>query len=297
MVLTLPAPPQSLAAPAAKPKLLDQLRQAIRALHYSIKTEEAYVHWARRYILFHGKRHPAEMGEAEVNQFLTDLAVSRRVAASTQNQALAALLFLYEKVLRRPLDRLEGVVRAKRPKRLPVVLCRDEVQRILAQLNGVYRLIALLQYGAGLRLQECLQLRVKDLDGGNNVIMVRHGKGGKDRRTMFPEAVKPALREHVRRILDQHRRDLSRGLGRVPMPEAFDRKAPRRQSRILLAIRLPRVHDLRRSAHRPASTLAPARECCRPCIQAGRRALRHRQTSDHPRPAALLRDAPARSRL
>jgi integron integrase len=226
MSLALPARPQSPAAPTAQPKLLDQLRQAIRALHYSVKTEEAYAHWARRYILFHGKRHPAELGEFEVNQFLTDLAVAHRVAASTQNQALAALLFLYEKVLRRPLDRLEGVVRAKRPKRLPIVLTRDEVQRILAQLNGVYRLIALLQYGAGLRLLECLQLRVKDLDGGNNVIIVRHGKGGKDRRTMFPEAVKPALREHVRRVLDQHRRDLARGLGRVPMPEAFDRKSP-----------------------------------------------------------------------
>jgi integron integrase len=148
------------------------------------------------------------------------------VAASTQNQALAALLFLHEKVLRQPLNRLEGVVRAKRPKRLPVVLSRDEVQRILAQLDGAYRLIALLQYGAGLRLLECLQLRVKDLDGGSNVIVVRHGKGGKDRRTMFPEAVKPALREHVRQVLEQHRRDLSRGLGRVPLPEAFDRKSP-----------------------------------------------------------------------
>ena len=217
--------PESLAA-AAKPKLLDQLRMAIRALHYSLKTEEASVHWVRRYILFHGKRHPADMGEVEVNAFLTDLAVSKRVSASTQNQALAALLFLYEKVLRRPLDRLEGVVRAKRPKRLPVVLSREEVQRILAQLNGAYRLIALLQYGAGLRLLECLQLRVKDLDGGNNVIIVRHGKGGKDRRTMFPEAVKAGLREHVRLVLEQHRHDLTRGLGRVPLPAAFDRKSP-----------------------------------------------------------------------
>jgi integron integrase len=220
------APPSSGPAPSVRPKLLDQLRHAVRALHYSLKTEEAYVHWARRYILFHNKRHPAEMREPQVNEFLTDLAVRQHVAASTQNQALAALLFLYDKVLHQPLDRLQGVVRAKRPQRLPVVLTRDEVQRIIDRLDGVYRLVALLQYGCGLRLLECLSLRVKDLDGGNNVILVRHGKGGKDRRTMFPEAVKPQLRAHVRRVRDLHQRDLARGLGAAPLPEAFDRKSP-----------------------------------------------------------------------
>jgi integron integrase len=165
------------------------------------------------------------MGEAEVNAFLTHLAVRRNVSASTQNQALSALLFLYGTVLGRPLDRLEGVVRAIRPKRLPVVLTREEVARVIAQLQRAYRLVALLQYGAGLRLLECLSLRIKDLDGGNNVIIVRHGKGGNDRRTMFPEAVKPGLREHVRQVLAMHRRDLARGHGAAPLPTGFARKA------------------------------------------------------------------------
>jgi integron integrase len=166
------------------------------------------------------------MGAAEINQFLTHLAVEGRVSASTQNQAFNALIFLYQKVLKVDAGRIEGVIRAKRPQRLPVVLTSEEVQGVMAQLPGVYRLIAMLQYGAGLRLLECLQLRMKDLDGGNNVIVVRHGKGGKDRRTMFPEAVKPELREHVRRVLAQHQRDLARGFGAVPVPAAFNRKSP-----------------------------------------------------------------------
>jgi integrase len=182
-------PPSAALAPP-KAKLLDQLRMAIRALHYSLKTEEAYAHWVRRYILFHNKRHPAEMGEAEVNQFLTDLAVRQRVAASTQNQALAALLFLYEKVLHQPLDRLAGVVRAKRPQRLPVVLTRDEVRAVLSRLEGTYRLIATLLYGCGLRQIECLRLRVKDIDFAKNQVTIREGKGQKDRVTMLPAAVK-----------------------------------------------------------------------------------------------------------
>ena len=210
----------------AQPKLLDRLRHACRVRHYSRRTEDAYHDWCRRFILFHQVRHPDTMGEAEVNAFLTHLAVRRNVSASTQNQALSALLFLYGKVLGRPLDRLEGVVRAIRPKRLPVVLTHEEVGRVVAQLHGAYRLIALLQYGAGLRLLECLSLRIKDLDGGNNVIIVRHGKGGNDRRTMFPEAVKPGLREHVRQVLAMHRRDLARGAGAVPLPTGFARKAP-----------------------------------------------------------------------
>src|SRR5438552_3063180 len=223
----VPTPQQPTTVTALKPpKLLDRVRQAIRVRHYSRRTEEAYTHWIVRYIRFHGMRHPAEMGAAEINQFLSDLAVNGHVAASTQNQAFNALLFLYRTVLERPFDRLEGVVRAKRPKRLPVVLTRQEVQRVIAELRGVYRLIALLQYGAGLRLLECLQLRVKDLDGGNNVIVVRHGKGGKDRRTMFPESVKPGLREHVRRVLALHRRDLARGLGAAPCPMRSTAKHP-----------------------------------------------------------------------
>ncbi|WP_169981434.1 phage integrase N-terminal SAM-like domain-containing protein, partial [Tautonia rosea] len=150
---------------AAKPKLLDQLREAVRTRHYSIRTEHAYVNWARRFILFHGTRHPIEMGEPEVGQFLTHLAVEGHVAASTQNQALSALLFLYREVLGRPLDEAIGpVVRADRPERLPVVLSRDEVRAVLDRLTGPHRLMAGLLYGAGLRLMECLRLRIKDVD-------------------------------------------------------------------------------------------------------------------------------------
>ncbi len=211
---------------AAKPKLLDQIRHAARALHYSLKTEEAYVHWARRYILFHGKRHPAEMREEQVNQFLTDLAVRGRVAASTQNQALAALLFLYDKVLKTPLDRIDGVVRAKRPKRLPTVLTRDEVRTVLNELNGTYRLIATLLYGCGLRQIECLRLRVKDIDFARNQITIREGKGQKDRVTMLPASLKQPLMAHLRRVKQLHASDLRAGYGRVELPFALARKYP-----------------------------------------------------------------------
>jgi integron integrase len=208
------------------PRLLDRVHDACRLRHYSRRTEEAYAHWIVRFVRFHHLRHPQEMGAVEINAFLTHLAVDGHVSASTQNQAFNALLFLYRSVLGAEPGRIEGVVRAQRPKRLPVVLTRDEVHQILGQLDGAYRLIAELQYGCGLRLLECLQLRVKDLDGGNSVIVVRHGKGGKDRRTMFPESVKPGLRDHLRRVLAQHRRDLAQGFGAVPLPEAFDRKSP-----------------------------------------------------------------------
>lgn len=208
-----------------QPVLLDRVRHACRVRHYSRRTERAYHDWIERFIRFHKIRHPNTMGEPEVNAFLTHLAVKDNVAASTQNQALCALLFLYEHVLGTPLNQL-NVVRAQRPKRLPVVLSRAEVGRVVAQLDGAYRLIAQLQYGTGLRLLECLQLRVKDLDGANNVIVVRHGKGGKDRRTMFPDAIKPDLREHVRAVFAQHRRDLDRGFGAAPLPNAFQRKSP-----------------------------------------------------------------------
>jgi integron integrase len=208
------------------PKLLDRLRQACRVCHYSLRTEDCYADWVKRFILFQGKRLPQEMGAAEINAFLTDLAVNGHVSASTQNQAFNAIVFLYQKVLKVDPGQIDGVIRAQRPKRLPVVLSQEEVARVIAHLDGVYRLIAMLQYGAGLRLLECLALRIRDLDGGNNVIVVRHGKGGKDRRTLFPQAVKPGLREHVRGVLEQHRRDLARGAGAVPLPEAFGRKAP-----------------------------------------------------------------------
>jgi integrase len=167
-----------------KPKLLDQVRDVIRRKHFSIRTEQAYVDWIRRFILFHDKRHPREMAEAEVTQFLTYLARESRVAASTQNQALSALLFLYKEVLKQEIGWLEGVERAKTPARLPVVLTRDEVHKIFAHLHGTHRLMVGLLYGSGLRLMECVRLRVKDVDLGYLRITVRDGKGAKDRVTM-----------------------------------------------------------------------------------------------------------------
>ena len=177
--------------------------------------------WVRRFILFYGKRHPMEMGASDVNRFLTHLAVEGRVSASTQNQAFSAILFLYQKVLEVDPGQIAGVVRANRPKRLPVVLTREEVRQVLALLEGTYRLIAWLLYGAGLRLLECLQLRVQDIDWGRGEILVRHGKGGKDRRTMLPAAVREALAAHLERVRALHRRDLERGLGRATLPFAW----------------------------------------------------------------------------
>ena len=178
--------PAPIRVPSAQPlKVLDRAREAIRARHYSLRTEEAYVGWVRRFILFHNKRHPAEMGEPEANRFLTHLAVAENVSASTQNQALAAILFLYQAVLEKDLDRIDGVVRAKKPKRLPVVLTRDEVRAVLGRMSGVPKLAALLLYGGGLRLLEALRLRVRDIDFAMNQITVRDGKGQKDRVTML----------------------------------------------------------------------------------------------------------------
>ena len=207
-------------------KLLVQVRDAIRTRHYSIRTEDAYVLWAKQFIVFHGKRHPAEMGEAEVGAFLTHLAVERRVAAATQNQALSALLFLYKVVLGRPLDGVDGVVRAARPGRLPVVFTRDEVRAVLARLRGDKWLMASLLYGAGLRLMECLRLRVKDVDFGQNHLMVRDGKGQKDRVTVLPEALREPLWRQVERAEEVHRQDLIDGFGRVHLPFALATKYP-----------------------------------------------------------------------
>ena len=179
---------------APKPRLLDRVRQALRARHLSRRTEEAYVGWIRRFIFFHEKRHPAEMGAPEVTKFLTSLAVDRQVAASTQNQALSALLFLYKDVLEIDLPWLDGIVRAKRPERLPVVLTREEVRAVLQGLDGVPRLMAGLLYGAGLRVLECCQLRVQDIDFATNQIIVRGGKGDKDRVTMLPASPRPPSR-------------------------------------------------------------------------------------------------------
>jgi len=213
-------------APAPKPKLLDQVRDAIRTRHYSCRTEEAYVGWIKRFILFHDKRHPAEMGKLEIEQFLTALAIKRRVAASTQNQALAAILFLYKDVLERDPGWLDDVVRAKRPQRLPVVLTRPEVEALLARLDGVSWIMAMLLYGSGLRLMECLKLRVKDIDFTRNEILVREGKGNKDRVTMLPAGVKNSLAAHLGGVRRLHERDLAAGLGRVRLPDALARKYP-----------------------------------------------------------------------
>jgi integron integrase len=195
-------------------------------LHYSPRTEETYCHWAKRYILFHLKRHPAEMGEGEINAFLTSLAVKEKVSASTQNQALCALLFLYRHVLKRELGDFGEVVCARKPKRLPVVMTRDEVKAVLGHLIGDKWLMAGLMYGAGLRLMECLQLRVQEVDFQQGEVIVRDGKGGKDRRTMLPQSLAAPLQEHLRKVKSIHARDLAAGWGRVQMPDALDRKYP-----------------------------------------------------------------------
>jgi integron integrase len=213
-------------ASAPKPRLLDRVRKAIRARHYSRRTEKAYVHWIKRYIFFHGKRHPAEMAAPEVTAFLISLAVHDKVAASTQNQALSAWLFLYREVLGVELPWLDDVVRAKRPQHLPVVLTRDEVRAVLQRLDGVSRLMALLLYGAGLRLLECCHLRVKDIDFATNQIVIRDGKGRKDRVTMLPAAVKAALIVHLERAREQYQADLRHGAGWVELPNALTRKYP-----------------------------------------------------------------------
>ena len=213
-------------AGAPKPRLLDRVREAIRARHYSRRTDKVYVHWIKRFIFFHGKRHPAEMGAPEVTAFLTFLAVHGKVAASTQNQALSALLFLYREVLGVELPWLDDVVRAKRPQHLPVVLTRDEVRAILQRLDGVPRLMALLLYGAGLRLLECCRLRVKDIDFATNQIVIRDGKGRKDRVTMLPAAVKAPLIAHLERAREQYQADLRHGAGWVELPNALTRKYP-----------------------------------------------------------------------
>jgi integron integrase len=208
------------------PRLLDRVREVLRRKHYSIRTEEAYLAWIKRFILFHDKRHPQEMGLPEVDAFLTDLAVRQGVAASTQNQALSALLFLYAEVLQQPLDGPVQAERAKQPTRLPTVLTRDEVGRVLDALSGMHRLMAQLLYGSGLRLMECVRLRVKDLDFAQHQILVRDGKGGKDRVTMLPERLITPLQEHLRHVQLLHAQDLREGYGAVYLPYALERKAP-----------------------------------------------------------------------
>ncbi len=212
--------------PPGKPRLLDRVREAIRARHYSLRTEEAYVGWIRRYILFHNKRHPLEMAEPEINAFVTHLAVQGPVSASTQTQALSALMFLYRHVLAKPLPDLDTVIRAKRPGRLPSVLTRGEVRRILGRMNGTPRLVATLLYGTGMRLLECLRLRVKDVEFGNNRIVVRDTKGGEDRVVPFPMVARAEMPSWLSRVRRIHRRDLADGFGSVYLPDAIAKKFP-----------------------------------------------------------------------
>lgn len=208
------------------PRLLDQVRAWLRLRHYSLRTEQAYIGWIRRFILANGKRHPRDMGSAEAEAFLTALATDGKVAPGTQNQALSSLLFLYREVLGVDLPWMETMVRAKRPRRVPVVLSRDEVVRLLARLDGQYALMASLLYGAGMRLMEAIRLRVKDVDFARNEICVRDGKGGKDRRVPLPQKIQEALRQQVERVKVIHREDLDAGFGAVWLPHALARKYP-----------------------------------------------------------------------
>jgi len=209
-----------------KPKLLDQVRSVIRQKHYSLRTEQAYIQWIRRFIYFHNMRHPVDMGTDEIKIFLTYLAVERHVSASTQNQALSAILFLYKHVLGIQLPWIENVTRAKRSARLPVVFTRDEVAAILSHLEGTKWILVNLLYGSGMRLMECLRLRVKDVDFNYRQITIRDGKGGKDRTTVLPENVIEPLRQHLVRVKRIHDQDLTNNIGRVEMPYALDRKYP-----------------------------------------------------------------------
>lgn len=208
------------------PKLLDQVRNCLRIKHYSIRTETQYLQWIKRFILFHGKKHPIQMGATEIEAFLTHLAVEGHVAASTQNQALSALLFLYKEVLVQNMPCLDNIVRAKRPQRLPVVLTRSEVRSVLARMKGIYGLIGHLLYGTGMRLMECVRLRVKDIDFERYEIIVRDGKGAKDRMTMLPSSIVPLLQNHIQQRKALHEDDKSHNKADVYLPDALAKKYP-----------------------------------------------------------------------
>jgi integron integrase len=206
------------------PKLLDQLRDAIRLRHYSIRTEETYVQWVRRFILFHGRRHPEEMGRSEITAFLTHLAVKDKISASTQNQALNAIAFLYRQVLKREMGELDEMVRAKRPERLPVFFSHAEAKAVLSHLDGVNKIMGSLLYGSGLRLMECLRLRIKDFDFTYKQIIVHDGKGQKDRATPLPTSLVESLKTQMQTVKAIHDQDLKEGYGAVFLPNALERK-------------------------------------------------------------------------
>lgn len=216
----------SLCNPQKPRKLLDRLRDRIRLKNYSYRTEQSYVGWTRRYILFHNKRHPAEMGRPEIESFLTHLAVDRNVAPSTQNQALHAILFLYREVLEQPVHERINALRAQERRRLPTILTADEVQRLLNQMSGVAHLAALLLYGSGLRVREALSLRIKDIDFTRSQITVRAGKGDKDRITLLPASAIPEVEAQLQVAKALHDRDLAQGHGRAPLPHALATKYP-----------------------------------------------------------------------
>ncbi|MGQ0703455.1 MAG: integron integrase [Gemmatimonadales bacterium] len=218
------------ATSTAAPKLLPQLRLAMRAAHYSPRTIAAYLAWVRKFVRFHRLQHPVRLGEPEVAAYLTHLAVERRVAAPTQQQALSALLFLYREVLRRPLGSLGALQKSRMPRRLPVVLSRGEVHRVLEELEGAYQLVGMLLYGAGLRLLEAVMVRVKDVDFARGEIVVRRGKGNQDRVTMLPERVRSPLAAHLEGVRVLHEKDLRSGAGRVALPGALARKYPRAET-------------------------------------------------------------------
>jgi len=205
-------------------KLLDQVRDSIRKRHYSIRTEEAYINWIKQFILFHGKRHPSEMGEKEIAAFISYLATGRKVAASTQNQALNAIVYLYKHVLRIEIGDLGQMERAKKPVKLPVVMSKDEVKRVLAAMSGICQLMAKLLYGCGFRLMECVRLRVHDIDFDRNQITVRDGKGMKDRAVMLPAQLKPFLWDQLEKVKIIHEGDLKEGFGEVYLPFALEKK-------------------------------------------------------------------------
>ncbi len=295
-----PAPPAGVAAGAPpSPKLLPTVRRALKLRHYSRRTEEAYVGWIRRFIRYHGLRHPAELGGPDIERFLSDLAELRRVSASTQTQALSALLFLYRDVLGRPPSHLQGLVRARRPERVPVVLSREEVRLILRTLEGTPKLVAMLLYGAGLRLLECLELRIKDLDFSRGQILVRRGKGAKDRVTMLPDGAREPLRVHLADLRHKYQRDLAKESARVPLPAALDRKLRGASTEWAWQWAFPGLRPWREPRtgllvrHQP-----PSPRIGRPAGGAGRGVPgRRAQAGDQPYLPPLVRDSSPRRRL
>jgi site-specific recombinase XerD len=290
---TISCVPPTTAAVASSPKLLDRVRWRLRVKHYSIRTEQAYVDWIRRFILFHHKRHPNEMREPEITQFLTHLAVQKNVAASTQNQAFAALLFLYQQVLERKLDFIDNVQRVSRPAKLPVVFTPAEARAVLARLKGDYRLMAELLYGSGLRLMESVRLRVKDIDFGYNRITVRDGKGLRERVALLPRQIQQPLRAHLDRIKELHRQDLARGGRECLLAVRAETEISQRREGLDLAIRVPGGKTITRSVFRRNATSSRFRKNFTERGQTGDSCLGHKKGSQLPHFQTQLCDASA----